>query len=125
LPIWPGSVVPSVVAVVRLPSRYPKSALLLVLPRNALTVRERSGGNRMETRTFIHGICSEICNRQIPGSQAPSEFSCEAPVRPSDQAADRRPPCRVNSAAQALAVNGRPHCRVNSAPKFARYLTVG
>jgi hypothetical protein len=56
--------------------RYPKSALSHVPPRNGLTVRERSGGTRMQTRTYIHGICIEICDRQIPGSQAPGKRRC-------------------------------------------------
>jgi hypothetical protein len=37
-----------------------------VPPRNAVTAHERLRSTRMQTRTYIHGICPEICNWQIP-----------------------------------------------------------
>src|SRR6516162_11475806 len=54
-----------------LPSQYRNFALSHVPPRNALTARERSTSTRTQRRSYIHGICPEICNRQIPDSQAP------------------------------------------------------
>src|SRR5262249_9378061 len=59
-----------------LPSQYRNFALSHVPPRNGLTVRERSRSTRTQRRSYIHGICPEICNRQIPGSQVLGKRRC-------------------------------------------------
>src|SRR5262245_39880607 len=74
-----------------LPSQYPNFALSHVPPRNALTARERSRGTRMQTRTYIHGICTEICNRQIPGSQVLGKDDVAAPDVAAIPASPRNP----------------------------------